>query len=148
MPKLTKNYLLNKAIEIASIAHVGQTRFGNGESYILHPLRVMMKMKSLDEKIVAVLHDVVEDTEWAITGLAAEGFLPVHLDAVNTLSKKEGQIYSDYINDVKKNELARAVKIRDIEDNLDISEIKRPLSDRFANCQKKYQLSRQFLMEG
>src|SRR5689334_15268599 len=72
---------LERAICIAATAHQGQTDKG-GAPHVLHPLRVMLAMSNDDERIVAVLHDVIEDTEWTAEALLAEGFTPGVVDAI------------------------------------------------------------------
>ncbi len=108
---------LDKAILIAVHAHQGQKdRYGG--NYILHPLRVMFKVDSDDEKIVAILHDVVEKTSWTIEKLQKEGFSEDVLVAVDLLTRRKSQPYMVYIEKLKGNPLARRVKIADLEDNL------------------------------
>lgn len=106
--------LLSKAIEIALAAHSGQTDRA-GMPYIGHVMRVMQAGKTDDEKIVGVLHDVVEDTNWTFEQLAIEGF-PTHiLDALHCITKlSDNEPYDQYIERVKPNSLARSVKINDL----------------------------------
>ena len=79
--------MLGKAIGIAAQAHAGQKdKFGG--SYILHPLRLMMQMNSEEEMITAVLHDVVEDSDWTIDALRSEGFTENILDGLECLTKR------------------------------------------------------------
>jgi (p)ppGpp synthase/HD superfamily hydrolase len=81
---------LERAIAIAAQAHAGQTDKA-GERYILHPLRVMLSMDSDLERIVAVLHDVVEDSEITLDQLRAEGFSDEALAAIDALTKPDGE---------------------------------------------------------
>ena len=115
---------LKHAIEIAVECHSGQNDRA-GEPYILHPLRMMMKMNTAEEKITVVLHDVVEDSEMTIRGLRKEGFSEKILKAVDALTKRKGESYKKSIERVKKNPLAVKVKIADFEDNMDIRRLKR-----------------------
>lgn len=110
---------LERAIAIAALAHEGQ-KDKTGAPYILHPLRMMMRLESMDAKIVAVLHDVVEDTEWTLEGLATEGFDPHLLAALNCVTKRQGEEYMDFITRAAEDPLARQVKLVDLEDNMDI----------------------------
>jgi (p)ppGpp synthase/HD superfamily hydrolase len=110
--------MLEKALAIAVQAHNGQTDKA-GMPYILHPLRVMMKMASVTEMIVAVLHDVVEDTDWTIEMLRAEGFAEDVLTALDLLTKRTGEAYETFIQRVKALPLSIAVKLADLEDNMD-----------------------------
>jgi (p)ppGpp synthase/HD superfamily hydrolase len=115
---------LKKAINIAVECHSGQ-KDRAGEPYIQHPLRMMMKMKTAEEKITAVLHDVVEDSTITIYDLRKESFSEKILKAVDALTKRKGESYKKSIERVKKNPLAVKVKIADFEDNMDIRRLKR-----------------------
>lgn len=115
---------LKKAINIAVECHSGQNDRA-GEPYIQHPLRMMMKMKTTKEKITAVLHDVVEDSDITINDLSKEGFSEKILKAIDALTKRKGESYKKSIERVKKNPLAVKVKIADFEDNMDIRRLKR-----------------------
>lgn len=128
---------LERAIEIATEAHKGQVDKA-GNEYIGHPLRVMEMGKTLEEKIVGVLHDVVEDTDWTFERLEAEGFAPEVIAALRCVTKtSENENYDDFIGRVKKNPLAAAVKINDLTDNMDIRRLPY-LSDKDVKRLKKY----------
>ena len=93
---------LQKAIEIAAKAHEGQFD-KSGKDYIGHPLRVMEMGRTEEEKIVGVLHDVVEDTPWTFEALEAEGFSKKVIDALRCVTKtSENENYDDFIERVKK----------------------------------------------
>ena len=115
---------LERAIEIAVNAHKGVTDKG-GNPYIVHPLRVMMSLKSDNEKIVGVLHDVVEDAEdWDFERLQEEGFSKEVLDGLRSVTKtSEEEDYNEFVQRALTNEIGRAVKIADIRDNLDVTRI-------------------------
>ena len=128
---------LERAIEIATEAHRGQLDKA-GNDYIGHPLRVMAAGKSINEKIVGVLHDVVEDTEWTFEMLAAEGFSDEVIDALRCVTKLyENEPYDKFIARVKTNSLAVAVKLNDLSDNMDIRRLPY-LSDKDVKRLKKY----------
>lgn len=128
---------LVRAIEIATEAHKGQYDKA-GNDYIGHPLRVMEMGKTENEKIVGVLHDVVEDTDWTFEALAAEGFSEEVIAALRCVTKlSENENYDDFIERVKKNPLAVAVKINDLSDNMDIRRLPY-LSDKDIKRLKKY----------
>lgn len=110
---------LERAIEITTEAHRGQ-RDKAGNDYIGHPLRVMAAGHTPEEKIVGVLHDVVEDSDWTLERLAAEGFAPEILEALRCLTHAEEEFYDRYIARMKGNPLAVAVKLNDLADNMDI----------------------------
>lgn len=91
---------LKRAIEIATEAHKGQFDKA-GNDYIGHPLRVMEMGKTEEEKIVGVLHDVVEDTDWTFEALAAEGFSEKVIAALRCVTKvSENENYDDFIERV------------------------------------------------
>ena len=128
---------LQRAIEIATEAHQGQLDKA-GRDYIGHPLRVMEMGKTEDEKIVGVLHDVIEDTDWTFEKLAEEGFSQEIISALRCVTKlSENENYDDFIDRVKKNPLAVAVKINDLTDNMDIRRLPY-LSDKDVKRLKKY----------
>ena len=128
---------LQRAIEIATEAHQGQFDKA-GRDYIGHPLRVMEMGKTKEEKIVGVLHDVIEDTDWTFEKLAEEGFSDEVIAALRCVTKiSENENYDDFIDRVKKNPLAVAVKINDLTDNMDIRRLPY-LSDKDVKRLKKY----------
>lgn len=110
------------ALRIATAAHAGQTDRG-GEPYIMHCLRVAMQVDSQDEKIVAVLHDVLEDTEIEPDDLVREGIKPRQLAALHAVTKRDAESYDLYLRRVADNPLARVVKMADLEDNLDLTRL-------------------------
>lgn len=129
--------ILQRAIEIATEAHQGQLDKA-GRDYIEHPLRVMEMGKTEEEKIVGVLHDVVEDTDWTFEKLAEEGFSQDIIAALRCVTKlHENESYDEFIERIRKNPLATAVKINDLTDNMDIRRLPY-LSDKDVKRLKKY----------
>ena len=115
--------MLERAIEIAVEAHKGQVDKG-GSPYILHPLRVMMSVNGESEKIVAVLHDVVEDSDWTFKALLAEGFSIEVIEALKSVTKEsEDEDYDLFVQRAMRNHIGRKVKIADLRDNLDVTRI-------------------------
>jgi (p)ppGpp synthase/HD superfamily hydrolase len=110
---------LEDAILLATKAHLGQTDKA-GAPYILHPLRVMMRCRTAEAMMAAVLHDVVEDTPITLEDLQSMGFPAPVINAVACLTKREGEPYEAFVARVKANALATEVKIADIEDNMDV----------------------------
>lgn len=108
---------LSRAITIAVQAHDGQTDKA-GQPYILHPLRVMLAMETEDDRIVAVLHDVIEDGTERDKGALVTVVNRLQFDAINTLSRPPGEPYADYIDLVSDDPLATRVKLADLRDNL------------------------------
>jgi len=117
MPNTTT--LLEKAIEIAVRAHAGQKQ-KDGSPYILHPLRLMTRMGSDADRMAAVLHDVVEDSDVTIENLQNVGFPKEVLEAVTLLTHEKEVSYEDYVERLKAHPIARRVKVADLEDNSDI----------------------------
>ena len=113
---------LEEAISIAVEAHKGQ-RDKFGVPYILHPLRVMARVKTEEEMTVAILHDVIEDTECTFDRLREAGFSETVVGAIDCVTKRAGESYDSLIERARTNPLARRVKIADLEDNMDIRRI-------------------------
>jgi len=151
---------LEKAIKIAVEAHTGQVDKG-GNPYILHPLRVMLSLNSEEERIVGVLHDVVEDCEgWSWERLKAEGCCEEIIEALQSVSKtpeEEAEYrslpedeklghYLEFIQRAKANKIGRQVKAADIRDNLDISRIDN-MAERDLNRLNRYKAALKILLE-
>jgi len=133
--------MLSKAIEMAGKALNGKTD-QYGRPYIDHTLRMVSKMDTETEKIVAALHDVVEDGDISLYELQDQGFPRGVIEAVGMLTKRADMTYFDYIDDVSCSELATKVKIAEVEDNLDVFRVKKmsfqtyTLEDRAARTLK------------
>jgi (p)ppGpp synthase/HD superfamily hydrolase len=128
--------LLEKAIAIAVKAHRG-TRDKSGLPYILHPLRMMCRLQTEDEQIVAILHDVVEDTDWTFKDLAREGFPKRIIEPLKCLTKREGEPYDEFVQRAASHPVARRVKLADLEDNMDVRRIG-PVGPKDAARLSKY----------
>ena len=114
---------LEKAIQIAVEAHAGVKDKG-GKAYILHPISVMMRCETDEEKIVAILHDVIEDTDWTFEALRQEGFSETIIAALETVTKlSEDEDYDEFIQRSLTNNIGRKVKIADLRENLDVTRI-------------------------
>jgi (p)ppGpp synthase/HD superfamily hydrolase len=110
---------LEDAIALAVEAHRGQ-RDKAGQTYILHPLRVMMRLETDAERMAAILHDVVEDTPYTLERLRELGYPEEVLGALDCLTKREGESYEAFIERILPHPLARRVKLADLEDNMDV----------------------------
>jgi (p)ppGpp synthase/HD superfamily hydrolase len=110
---------IEDAIELALEAHRGQVDRG-GQPYILHPLRIMTKLDTDTERMIGVLHDVIEDTDISLDDLRKMGYPDVIVDALDALSRREGETYEAFIQRIKPNPLAVRVKLQDLLDNMDI----------------------------
>lgn len=115
--RLSLNQLLGRAVTIAATAHQNQVDKANAP-YILHPLRLMLRGQTPLEQIVAVLHDVVEDSDWTLEQLAAEGYPPEAMAALDCLTRRIDESYDEFIDRVLTNPLATRVKRYDLEDNM------------------------------
>ena len=136
---MTKEKLLNKAIKIANRAHKGQTdKFGT--PYIGHIMRVMNYGKTYDEKIVGVLHDVIEDCpEITYEYLLQEGFSNEIVFAIECLTKNPAdQDYTEFVKQTERSPLAIAVKLNDLRDNMDLTRFTKPLTERDFKRLNKY----------
>ena len=111
--------LIETSLQIALRAYGGKTDKA-GREYILHPLRVMAKMSTDLERSAALLHDVLEDSDITAEELLAEGIPAEVVEAVQCLTKREGEDYLEFVARTRMNSLARRVKIADIEDNIDV----------------------------
>lgn len=118
-----KNALLEQALALALEAHRGQCD-RNGAAYILHPLRVMCRLRTNAERLTAILHDVVEDSELTLADLKGKGFPEEVVQAVDCLTKRAGEDYETQVARAKSNPLARSVKLADLEDNMDVRRLK------------------------
>lgn len=134
---------IEDAIAIAVQAHKG-VKDKAGAPYIMHPLRMMMKMTTEVEMMTAILHDVVEDSDWTLEMLRERGFSEEVLQAVECVTNRAGESYAEFIERAGKNPIARQVKIADLEDNMNIQRIGE-LSMRDLERLKKYHKSWQAL---
>ena len=130
---------LERAIQIATLAHEGQTRF-DGSPYIEHPLRVMRTVENQGHskrvQIVGVLHDTVEDSDWTFDQLRDEGFEDDVIFPLELLTKEKGANYELYVERLAVNACARAVKKADLFDNLDLTGLENPSLKRIMNIEK------------
>ena len=129
------NYEL--ALKIATEAHKGQVDKA-GVPYINHPLTVASLVETEEEKIVALLHDTIEDTSITEQDLLNYGFSNKIVEAVKLLTHNKNVPYMDYVAKIKDNELARKVKIADLTHNSDLSRLKE-ITDKDKKRYEKYQ---------
>ena len=117
----SKQPMLELALSIATEAHNGQFDKA-GVDYIEHPIYVASQVDT-EEKAVALLHDVIEDSPFTAEELLLAGLPETVVAAVQILSKKKGQDYQTYLENVKSNSLARVVKLADLKHNSDLSRL-------------------------
>ncbi len=127
---------LGKAIAIAAQAHQDQHDKA-GAPYILHPLRMMLRMSSETEMMAAVLHDVVEDTGWTLDQLRQAGFAEEVVQAVECLTHRDHETYDEFVARVCTNVIASKVKLADLEDNMDMRRL-RTLTEKDTQRLHKY----------
>lgn len=135
---------LERAIALAAEAHAGQVDKA-GQPYILHPLRVMLRVRTDEERIAAMLHDVVEDTHVTLEALAQEGFSQAILTAVAALTKLPGETRLEAASRAAVDSVARTVKLADNAENMDLSRIETPTEKDFARL-KEYESVRALLL--
>ena len=131
------------AFEIAKTAHAGQTDKA-GLDYILHPLQVAAEVTTDEEKAVALLHDIIEDTDVTASELLAKGLPDNVVEAVEALTKKHNQNYAAYMAGVKKNRLATAVKLADLKHNSDLSRLEK-ITQKDRERAEKYRKAIEYL---
>lgn len=135
---------LERAIAIAAACHAGQLDKA-GQPYILHPIRVMLRVSGASERIAAILHDVVEDTTVTLDQLANEGFAKEVVDAVDALTKRPGENRIDAAKRAAANPIARVVKLADNAENMDLSRISNP-TQRDYDRLEEYKRVREILL--
>ena len=139
-----KQGTLERAIEIAARTHAGQLDKG-GAPYILHPLRVMLRVAPGAQQIVAVLHDVVEDSAVTFEDLEREGFSAEVISGLRAVTKIEGESYEDFVARAALDPVGKAVKLADLMENSDLSRIAEP-SQKDLERVAKYGRAIQYLM--
>ena len=127
---------IEKAIAIAVEAHKGQEDKA-GDPYILHPLRVMFRMETREEMVVAVLHDVLEDTAITPDQLKEMGFSETVLEALDSVTKRAGETYEDFVRRAALHPIGKKIKLADLRDNMDLSRLEE-ITDNDIKRVKKY----------
>ena len=129
---------------LAAYAHEGQLDKA-GQPYLSHPVAVAEKVHTPEEKVTALLHDVLEDT-FVLPETIENLFGAVILTAVQAVTKMPGESYFDFVARAKQNLIARVVKLADLEHNMDLSRIPKPTGEDLARLEK-YRKAKAFLME-
>ena len=111
--------IIEKLLEIALKAYIGK-KDKAGKTYILHPLRIMAKMTTEKEMAIALLHDVIEDSDFTAEDLLNDNIPSDVVEAVQCLTKENGESYEEFVIRVAKNKLAAKIKKADIEDNINV----------------------------
>lgn len=135
--------LLNNAIKLAEKYHEGQVDKG-GEPYIGHPLRVMEGVETSKEKVLAVLHDVLEDCDVSAEQLIKEGIPKILVDKLKILRKGKGEDYFHYINRITNDKETINVKLSDLRDNMDLKRLKQ-ITEKDIERLEKYKKAKEIL---
>lgn len=138
--------LFERALTLASVKHAGQKDKGN-DPYVMHVIRVMMNVETESDKIVALLHDLLEDTDITKSDLLAFGFDEETVKKVDLLSRKDAEDYMDYIKRLSADPAAVRVKLSDLRDNLNRTRLKDKLTDEDFERLKKYHRAEVYLLE-
>ena len=127
--------LLPRAIEIAEDQHSGQVDKA-GQPYIEHPRRVMRAMRNYAERVVAVLHDVIEDGTVTKAQLLAEGFPAAIIKALDSVTRRNGESYEAFVTRAAADPIGRWVKYEDLRDNANLARISNPTEKDLARTAK------------
>ena len=141
---LSYNEQFQIALELAVEKHKNQTDKA-GNPYILHPLHVMENVNSKEGKIVAILHDIIEDTDVTEDYLLKIGLSKRIVDAVVALTRSEDKNYQEYIKNLSSNPLAKEVKLADLEHNMDLKRLP-TLEEKDLERNRKYQIAYHYLI--
>ncbi len=128
---------LEDAIALAVQAHRGQVDRVD-QPYILHPLRVMFRLEDELDRIVAVLHDVIEDTDLTLDNLRQQGYSEEILAALDGVTRREGESYEDFVERSRAHPVSRRVKLADLADNMDIRRLPTPLTEKDFDRLQRY----------
>jgi (p)ppGpp synthase/HD superfamily hydrolase len=134
---------LERAIALAATAHEGQIDKA-GAPYILHVLRVMLRLDTAAERTAGVLHDIVEDCGWTLDRLREEGFSEEVVLGVDAVTRRESESYEDFVLRAKTNPIGHRVKMADLEDNSDVTRLSE-ISERDQARLDKYRLAMEVL---
>lgn len=141
---LSYNEQFQIALELAVEKHKNQTDKA-GNPYILHPLHVMENVNSKEGKIVAILHDIIEDTDVTEDYLLKIRLSKRIVDAVVALTRSEDMDYQEYIKNLSSNPLAKEVKLADLEHNMDLKRLP-TLEEKDLERNRKYQIAYHYLI--
>lgn len=136
--------LTKKALKLSFQKHKDQVE-KSGLPYIHHPIIVAEHMNDEETTIVALLHDVVEDTNTTFEEIESYGFSKDVMDALKLMTHKEGVDYFDYVHEIGKNRIAREVKLKDLEHNMQISRLD-TVTKKDLDRVKKYKKAHDYLL--
>ena len=136
--------MTKKAMNICFEAHQDQ-QDKSGLPYVFHPIHLAEQMTDEATTIVALLHDVVEDTDWTLEALKEEGFAPEIIEAIALMTHDPSVDYMDYVAEIKKNPIAKAVKLADLTHNSDITRLNE-ITEKDRKRRENYQQAIRFLL--
>ncbi len=128
---------LEHALKLAVQVHSGQVDKHN-RPYILHPLRVMLRLETELEQIVGVLHDVVEDSDLTLADLRDMGYADDVVTALDGVTRREDETYEEFVTRSAAHPVSRRVKLADLEDNMDVRRLPVDITDKDAERLKRY----------
>ena len=137
--------MTKKALKLCFEAHKEQVD-KSGLPYVFHPFHLAEQMESEETTVVALLHDVVEDTNYTIEDLSAMGFDKAVTDAIALMTHADGVDYMDYVRAIKENPIAKAVKLADLTHNSDLSRMD-IIDEKALQRAKKYKEAIKILSE-
>ena len=133
-----------KAIKLCYEAHAGQVD-KSGLPYVHHPLHLAEQMSDEDTTVVALLHDVVEDTRYTLEELEAMDFGPDIIEAIRVMTHDDSVPYMDYVREIAGNPIARQVKLADLAHNSDLTRLDHEPTEQDMARYRKYQEARKIL---
>lgn len=134
-----------KALKLCFEVHKSQVD-KSGVPYVFHPVHLAEQMENEEAIIVALLHDVIEDSDYTLKDITQMGFSEKITEALSLLTHKHSEPYMEYIAKLKDNSIARVVKLADLEHNSDLSQLD-VIDDRALKQNKKYQTAIRLLQE-
>ncbi len=120
--KVIYTELTKKALKLSFMAHKNQVD-KSGMPYVYHPFHLAEQMETEDTVIVALLHDVVEDTDYTLEDIRGMGFPEQVIEALALMTHDKSVPYMDYVAKIKNNPIAKAVKLADLKHNSDLSRL-------------------------
>ena len=133
-----------RAIKLCFKAHEGQVD-KSGLPYVHHPLHLAEQMDDEDSTIAALLHDVVEDTDYTIKDLKGMGFGDAVIEAIDIMTHRPGVPYMDYVKEIAKNPIARKVKLADLNHNSDLTRLNHEPTSKDLERVEKYKKAKELL---
>ena len=129
--------ITKKALKLCFEAHKEQVD-KSGMPYVFHPFHLAEQMQTEETTVVALLHDLVEDTDYTIDDLTSMGFGKNITDAIALMTHADNVAYMDYVRKIKNNPIAKAVKLADLKHNSDLTRLD-VVDEKALQRKEKYQ---------